>query len=205
MEIDLRLVERVRDGDPDAEDAFVRSCRSLVLGIAHGRFRMTPDEAEEVLQQTMLRLFQEERRALKAWRGEGKFSTYLTVIVTRLCLGRGKREERDVSLDDADLPAKDPSADDALASVERRRALAGELRSLRPRDRLLLRLRYGDGREPTEFAPLLGLSPAAARKGLHDALRRLRRRVEVAHPELISPPISNAMADGDSHSPRDER
>ncbi|MEM8963786.1 MAG: sigma-70 family RNA polymerase sigma factor [Acidobacteriota bacterium] len=181
---DRTLVRAVLDGDKAAEEELVRRLRPLALGLARGRFGLDPHAAEEVWQEVVLRLWRDDRRALEAWRGEGKLTTYLTVIVSRLCLERRQRAERSTP----DSTAEPVSSEDPLAhaSQHQQHAVVRDVMAdLSERDRLVLALRFEDEREPIEIGRLLGLKPATARKAVHDALSRLRKKLRTRHPELF--------------------
>ena len=63
----------------------------------------------------------------------------------------------------------DPKDDPVVAEIDSLDLLA-VLRTLKPQDRRLLALRYVGGLEPTEIAPLVGMSPS----GVRGHLSRLR-------------------------------
>ncbi|MEM7585967.1 MAG: sigma-70 family RNA polymerase sigma factor [Acidobacteriota bacterium] len=185
---DQSLIQRLLEGDTEAEQTFSSRYRGLAVGLARGRFGLDTAAAEEVWQEAVVKLWAADFKALRAWRGEGRFSTYLTVIVSRLCL---RRRSASVRRDEAPLDAASEIADSApgpgqqAAQEERRRVLASALAGLSERDRLVLALRYQDGHKPSEIAVLLQLSQGAARKALHDAQKRLRQHLRQTHPELF--------------------
>ncbi|MEM7049364.1 MAG: sigma-70 family RNA polymerase sigma factor [Acidobacteriota bacterium] len=178
------LLRRVVAREAGAEEEFVERYRDLVLGLAHGRLGLPREAAEELLQETMMRLWEKDHRALRAWRGQGKLSTYLTVITLRLARERavGGMEPRRA---EGPPPRPLPTPGESVEAQERwqsvRRAFAGGT----PRDRLVLALRFLDERSPSEIAQLLGTRPGAARKAIHDALRRLRQRLRQGRPDLF--------------------
>ena len=179
---DAELIQAVLRSEAGADEEWVSRHRRLVIGLARSRYGLDVEQAEEILQKTVATLWAEDRKALRAWRGEGRFSTYLSVIVCRLCRETRSRDLRRRTHEAP--PASTEPIDRALsphegaAARERQRQVEVALSELRPRDRLLIALRFLDDRQPTEMAPILGLSPGAVRKGVHDALGRLRRRLE---------------------------
>lgn len=192
MDEEGQLIRRVIERQPEAEEEFVRRYSGLVLGLARGRFAFVGNAADEVLQMTFTKLWEQDCRALRAWRGKGKFTSYLTVIVTHLCLRERAREGRrlEQAMDLSERPQADsnPGANVALLEAERMRLVDEARRQLSPRDRLLLSLRFGDERTPQEMSTVLSLAPGAVRKGLHDALRRLRSLLLEQKPELFESP-----------------
>jgi RNA polymerase sigma factor (sigma-70 family) len=131
-----------------------------------------------------------------------KFSTWLTLTARHFCLdydrsryGR-RREAMDPAAADqerrirrqlldcvGDEPTLDTLADDSLSSAERviiRAERVGHLRrvvrELEPHDRLLLALRFEDGRSASTIAGVLGLpTPFHVYRQLNTVLARLRR------------------------------
>lgn len=75
-----------------------------------------------------------------------------------------------------DVPAPDPTeVEPADAPTEAILTLRQVVPLLSPRDRMILRGRYGEGLTEREVAERLGISPTAAKKAAHDARERLRR------------------------------
>ena len=201
---DQELIRSVIAGDEGAADRFVEQYRGLAIGLARRRFGLDPLAAQEIWQQVVASLWANDFRALRAWRGDSRLSTYLGVIVSHACLRSARRQGRDEArerpIDQApQLPSEEISPEERFLRSERRGALAAALATLSNRDRLVLALRFADGQTPAEFADVLGLSPGAARKALHDARRRLRVLLRAEHPELFSSAGGNADRSRDSH------
>ncbi|MEL7060594.1 MAG: sigma-70 family RNA polymerase sigma factor [Acidobacteriota bacterium] len=176
---DADLIRAVLADEPGADEEWVRRHRRLVIGLARRRYGFDREQAEEILQATVAALWADDRKVLRAWRGRGRFSTYLTVVVCRLCRRRAEtaRVRRLVEVPPVERSDAAPSPAERAAVRERQEVVRSALAELRPRDRLLISLRFFDDREPAEMAPLVGLSPGAVRKAVHDALGRLRRQV----------------------------
>ena len=199
---DRELLAAVLAEDPRAEEQFVARYRGLILGLARSRFGLHGGAAEDLLQTTLETLWRDDRRILKAWRGEGRFSTYLSVIVCRLCRrdAADSQRRRTVAADPSVLDrlvSDQPGADATTLDHERLAAIRGALAGLSPRDRLVIAWRFFDDLAPSDFAPQLGISAGAARKALHDALRRLRAELARQTPE-DPPPATDAGASGES-------
>lgn len=201
MDDEAQLVQRVIARHPEAEDEFVRRYSGLVLGLARGRFNLVGSAADDALQTVIEKLWSDDFKALRAWRGNGKLTTYLTVIVTRQLLRQRQNQARrpEDALDPADLQAASDRVgdrinrghadaalpDEALLAREREDLVSQEWRLLPPRDRLLLAARFTDGRTPREIATVTGQSSGTIRKAIHDAVARLRRRLASRRPELF--------------------
>ena len=135
--------------------------------------------------------------------GTGKFTTWLVVVVRRLCIDHHRRtsggeqdSERttaqesitrrnlaqllavDIDLDQiSDETAESPDA--GLIARERAQRLWAVLAELETSDQLLLTLRYVDGHSPKKVADMLGFpSRFAVHRHLKSLLATVRRRLE---------------------------
>jgi RNA polymerase sigma factor (sigma-70 family) len=128
--------------------------------------------------------------------GRGKFSTWLVVVIRRLCLdehrrrygrmrgadaeiARAKRRQLEdlvaAEIDVDQVRSEAVGADSRLERLQASAALAEGLAELEPADRLLLRLRFEDGLSVPEAARVLGLpSPFHGYRRLSAILARLR-------------------------------
>src|SRR5437773_8616734 len=80
------LIERCKRGDRDAFDALARAYEKRVYNLAY-RLCGHYDEAQDISVDAFLRVYQ----ALRLFRGEANFSTWLFRIVTNVYLDRRKR------------------------------------------------------------------------------------------------------------------
>lgn len=76
--------------------------------------------------------------------------------------------------------ALDASVDNNYSPSEMELAVEGLLMEMSPRDERILRQHYGEGLTYAQVAEASSISPAAAKKAIHDAKARLRRRLEDA-------------------------
>src|SRR3954468_14352198 len=82
--------EAVREllaGGRPAWDRFAREYRLVVLKAVHTaarRFRAVEADVEAAASQVFIELFQNEGRALRAYRGESALTTWLTVVAYRI-------------------------------------------------------------------------------------------------------------------------
>jgi RNA polymerase sigma factor (sigma-70 family) len=164
-----------RDG---AWEEFVAEYSKLLLHVARAgaaSHDQTMDRYSYVLEQ----LRSEDCRRLRGYLadGRGKFTTWLVVVVRRLCAdearrryGRSsapaenhkqRRELADLLASDIDvnlLPDESSSLpDEPMREAELAEALASALDQLDPGDRLLLRLRFQDEVPAAEIARILSL------------------------------------------------
>ncbi len=177
------------EDDRETLEQFLEGLESLVLTIARGRYRFRVHEAEDILLEVLRKLWVENRAALMRWRGEGSFEAYLSAIVHRFCLMELRRRRRrvpEIGTEDLDR-FHAPRGDEPLERDQFRRLYSEAARQLSERDRRLLRLRFIEEREYSEIVSEMEISTGAARKAVHSALARLRRRLQEIAPELFRP------------------
>jgi len=104
-ELDLQLVERVREGDKRAYGLLVEKYRRKLMRLLSRMIR-DPDEAEDVAQETFIKAY----RALPQFRGDAAFYTWLYRIAVNTAKnhlaakGRGMPTLSDQAIDDEDEP-----------------------------------------------------------------------------------------------------
>ncbi len=188
--------------EPAAWAAFAEEYSPLVLHVARtlgGNRDAVMDRYAYVLE----RLRADGARRLRGYAsdGRGKFTTWLVVVVRRLCLdqqrqrygraqGAGCGEERarrraladlaGVPLDGAEeIAAEGVTPDASVMESETRGALAAALERLDPGDRLLLHLRFDDELSVPEIARLTGEASAfALYRRIERVLARLRQELQ---------------------------
>ena len=154
---DDALLVLYANGDADAARALTMRLTPMVLGYAT-RLLNDAAEAEDVAQETMLRLW----KVAPDWRqGEAKVTTWLYRVVSNLCTDR-LRKKRGVALEAVPEPEDDrPSATDAMIEAERAAALQQALATLPERQRQAVVLRHIEGATNPEIARILEISVEA--------------------------------------------
>jgi len=165
---DEELFLNVRDGDLSAFEEIVRRYQRSAWNTAY-RFLNNHEEAEEIVQDTFLRIFD----AAPRYRPTASFRTYFFSVLTRLCLNSVRKHKPE-----AEVPAEatDPAPDAAeqLMSAERRRAVRAAIGELPTTQRMAVVLRYYEGMGYSEIAAALLITEKAAERLLargRDALR----------------------------------
>jgi RNA polymerase sigma-70 factor (ECF subfamily) len=179
--LELQAVERTVTFEMDEETfrAFYdRTARPLRSYLA----RLTGESqlADDLLQESYYRFL----RARVNWEGETHRRAYLYRIATNLVRDGQRRSKQApvADIDVADLEAFPSTTDPSRASDTRtdlRRAMA----RLRPRDRAMLWLAYGQGHAHTEIAQAIGVKPASIKLLLFRARRRLAALLQPAEGE----------------------
>ena len=157
---DETLLVLYANGDPEASRLLTARLAPRILGYA---MRLLSDraEAEDVTQETMLRLW----RVAPTWRtGEAKVSTWAYRVVTNLCtdLRRARVRRPSVTLDDA--PEVADGSRGVLATMieaDRMAALQNALGLLPERQRQAVVLRHIEGMANPEIAEILGIGVEA--------------------------------------------
>ena len=142
-------------------DAYAATVMAVLRG-AVGR-----DGAEDVFQETFL-------AALRAYPGledDGNLRGWLITIAQRKAIdhhrARGRRPIPVAEIDAAGVEDPEPPGGDVWAAVG----------ALPPRQRAAVTLRYAGDLPHSEIAAALGCSPEAARRSLHEGLKRLRKEL----------------------------
>lgn len=176
---DDELIRRYALGDPVAARTLVERHAPRLLALAR---RMLGDaaEAEDVAQETMLRLW----RGAGAWRpGEAGAGAWLYRVASNLCLDRLRRRRPAAELPE-DAPDGKPTAVAMLARADRAMALDAALAELPERQRLAVVLRHIEERGNPEIASVLGVSVEAVESLLARGRRALVARLAPRREEL---------------------
>jgi len=173
------LLQQARAGDSRSFDQLVKLHQSRVYSVAL-RLLGNQSEAEDVLQETFLALYQNLHR----FRGGSALSTYLFRLATNFSLmklRRGKRRGYDsshLSLNAIEeLPDKAASPLESLLSSEFRVVLDRQLQKLPAKDRAVVVLRDIEGLDGAQAAKILGLTLPAMKSKLHRSREFLRKNL----------------------------
>jgi len=198
-----RLLEAESASDADAAwAAFVEQYTPLMLHVARS-LGGDRDAAMDRYAYVLERLVDDDFRRLRAFVPDGKtrFTTWLVVVVRRLCLdqyraryGRprsaageyAQRVRRNLAdcleseIDITHVASNAPDPEQELLSGETRARLAGAVAALPPGDRLVLALRFQDERSAREIAEIMAFpTPFHVYRCLNRLLIRLREALSV--------------------------
>ena len=175
-ESDAALMRRVAAGDGAATRLVVSRHLPRVLALAR---RMLNDaaEAEDVAQDTMLRLWQTAAR----WREDAPVGAWLYRVAHNLAIDRIRRRRPTVDVDTAiDLADPAPTPAERLAEGERRRAVEKAIAALPERQRTAITLVHTLEMGNIEAAAAMEISVEA----LESLLSRGRRALRAALMDL---------------------
>lgn len=177
---DASLLARYAAGDQVAARLLTVRHAPRVLAVAR-RMLGERAEAEDVTQETMLRLW----RIAPEWQaGEAALGTWLYRVASNLCIDRLRRR-REIASDG--LPERADEAPGVLAGIEagdRAAALHAALGALPDRQRLAVVLRHFEERSNPEIAEILDTSVEAVESLLGRARRELAARLSPRREEL---------------------
>jgi RNA polymerase sigma factor (sigma-70 family) len=158
---DEALLVLYANGDRAAALTLTQRITPRVLAYATRMLAGDRSEAEDVAQETMMRLW----RMAPDWRqGETKVTTWAYRVATNLCIDRQRARKRrgQSALDDAPEVADDaPLAEDRLLDARRLAALETALASLPERQRQAVILRHIEGLANPEIAAVMDIGVEA--------------------------------------------
>jgi RNA polymerase sigma factor (sigma-70 family) len=197
-----RLLEARTDADRErAWTCFVEAYSKLILHVTRSVAR-DHDEGMDAFAYVLEALRAKGFARVRAFADDGrsKFTTWLVVVVRRLCLDERRRRYgrprvldpsaqshlerafrrrlRDLTASDVqlmDLASGDVGIDEDVIAAEVREALAAGIDALPPADRLLIALRFDDGLSAQDIARLLQMpTPFHVYRRLEAVTRTLR-------------------------------
>jgi RNA polymerase sigma-70 factor, ECF subfamily len=178
---DRELLERARQGHPDAFSTLVRRHDRYLYRVARSVLR-DDEEAEDVVQQTYLKAYIN----FVDFRGEANLRTWLTRIALNEALARLRRQRSTVELSQLDTARERIRSDIHLSSLtsstpehaaarsQIREILERAIDDLPPSFRTVLIMRDVEEASVDETANALAIKPETVRTRLHRARRMLR-------------------------------
>lgn len=163
---DDELIDRIKGGDEAAAKELIDRYYAAILRYC-GWHCAAPEKAEDLTQETFLRLF----RNLPRYRGRNKFKAYLYKIANRLCIDES-RKMAFYSLEDAEDMA---GGQNRIAQAEDREEVRRLLGVLSKVQREAVILRFGQELRFSEIANVMGCSMRTAQSRVRDALRLMKK------------------------------
>ena len=177
-----KLVAAAKNGDSTAFDILCRQSSSMAFNIAR-RIMRTAEDAEDAVQDS----FQLAFVHLHNFKGDSRFSTWLTRIVTNAALMRLRKNKgcRELSLEETfefqprssplDVEDQSLNPEELCDQAERRWLLYRAVAELNPGTRKVVELRGLEERSTRETARIMGMSVGAVKARVFHARRKLRR------------------------------
>lgn len=183
-----QLMEWAQDGDLDAFEALARRLEPRLYSFIIGRVR-NAETAEDLVQETLLRLFKFRERFLKG----ARVSTWVFSIALNLVRDHFRRARPEGSLsDEATLAvaegsrylAKPENPEQQASRREAAELLIGALQELPEQTRELFRLHGQDGLTFEQAGKRLGMSAASARGLASRSYRKLKEKLKELKDDL---------------------
>jgi RNA polymerase sigma-70 factor, ECF subfamily len=184
---EIELLSRVRRGDTEAFEHFVRTYQKRIYRLVYTLLR-DPSDADSVTQDVFIKAF----RAAGDFKGDSAFETWLTRIAINTVRDFTRKRKpaipfsqlaRDSDDTDAGLPqglepvdGSSPERD--LLSRDIRRRIGEALESLSPRQRSVFVMKHYEEKTIAEIGFATGLDAGTIKSHLFRAARKLRARLE---------------------------
>jgi RNA polymerase sigma-70 factor (ECF subfamily) len=179
---DESLVEAFQGGDLAAFDVLVLRWQRKIQGTIY-RILGTEEDARDLCQETFLKAF----RALKGFKGEARFSSWLYQIAVNLCRDRMRRRRgrtlvsleamgEDAARARAESP--DPGPMELVEQGALRGLVRGAIAALPDDEREVIVLKEYEGLTFLEIAQILDLPLSTVKTRLYRGLVRLRASLE---------------------------
>jgi RNA polymerase sigma factor (sigma-70 family) len=173
LEADLSANQSTRfQADDEAWSVAERLLRTTAR-LLHATLRVTPEDTDDVVQETMLKL--QSSRTMQRLRAAGSPAGCVMVMGNAFA-DLARRSFREVQ---PEAPFEETIAAELSQEVEAQKAedierMKATLRSLRPEDRYLLRMRFWKNMSVDKISDLIGVSYSATAVRLFRILSRLR-------------------------------
>lgn len=172
MDTDFLLIRRMRQGDEDAFDIFVRKYYGEIL--RYCRYHCFDQEyAEDLAQETFLKFFE----GFSEYRHMGKAKNFLYTVAGNLCRNFHKKR-KDVPMEGESLEARAKPAPDSLKTALDRAVIGEALLKLPEEFREMIILYYFQEMKIPEAAKVLGIGVPLAKYRLREAKARLKSLLE---------------------------
>lgn len=173
MDLDLVLIRRVRGGERAAFRLLVDRWQSMIYGL-HVRMTGSPEQAEELAQETFLRAFER----LHEFQGSSRFSTWLYSIARNLCLDHLKRPRLVESRAELERVSEAPGPEQAASDREIAARIESILLTIAEGPREAFILRHIEGLEYEEIAERCSTTVNNVKVRVHRAREALSRALQ---------------------------
>jgi RNA polymerase sigma-70 factor (ECF subfamily) len=201
---DEELVARSMNGDRESFNELVVRWQRPVYALAY-RVIGREEDARDVSQEAFLRAF----RAIKSFRGQAKFSSWIYRITLNLCRDWMRRERRRPLTLLAETPeisdagSATPTVEDMAAQRDLGQRVAAVMAQLPDEQRSAIVLKEYHGLTFQEIADLQGCPLSTVKTRLYQGLSVLRRELRSAGVPVPTPPARHGRAA--SRTPKDAR
>ncbi len=169
---DQALMVAIAGGDETAFARLIGELSPRLLRFARSMLAANPAEAEEVVQEALLRLW----RQADTWQPNARVSTWLHQVTYRLCIDSLRRQRRWVAIEtvEADLEDEAPVPEEHLIRIDEARVVQEAIDRLVDRQRIAIVLCHFQNLSQVEAAAVMGIGESAYESLLARARRKLR-------------------------------
>lgn len=177
---DLDIIARAQAGEEEAFRMLVERHGRSVFRLAY-RLTGRPDDAEDVVQETFLKVF----RSIDTFEERARFDTWLYRVTSNSAMDlirrRQRHDSRAAPLDQAGaglpLEAAIPGPDHLAGSRQLGGRIAAAMEQLTPGERAAFCLRHVDGLSIAEIGETLGLRASAVKNAIFRAVQKMRQQL----------------------------
>jgi RNA polymerase sigma-70 factor, ECF subfamily len=174
--IDGRVIEACQQGDRAAFQLLFETYKDKVFSIAVYSSGGDRAAADDVTQQIFLKLF----TAIRQFRGDSEFSTWLYRLVVNACLDERRRRRRLLPWGETVAmrnPSEKKPQEKQYARLEVQEAVQAAIGELKPKFRLPILLKYIEGLSYDEIASVMGCSKGTVASRLNRGHSQLAKRL----------------------------
>ena len=174
--IDGTVIEACQQGDRDAFQVLFETYKDKVFSIAVYSSGGDRAVADDVTQQIFLKLF----TAIRQFRGDSEFTTWLYRLVVNACLDERRRRRRLLPWGETVAlrnPGEKKPQEKQYARLEVAEAVQSAIGELKPKFRLPILLKYIEGLSYEEIASVMGCSKGTVASRLNRGHSQLAKRL----------------------------
>lgn len=183
---EIMLMKKAKDGDIEAFELLIESCRKRVFNIAL-RMLGNYEDASETTQEVFIRIF----KSLGSFKENSSFYTWVYRITSNVCLDelRKRKSKILVSLDETielkdgevtpQLEDKSTTPEVAIERKEIKKTIIAAINSLPEEHRLVIVLRDIQGFSYEEIAKIANCPEGTVKSRINRARQSLREKFEV--------------------------
>jgi RNA polymerase sigma-70 factor (ECF subfamily) len=174
--IDGRVIEACRQGDRDAFQLLFETYKDKVFSLAVYTVGGDRAVADDVTQQIFLKLF----TAIRQFRGDSEFTTWLYRLVVNACIDERRRRKRWLPWGETEAmksPGERKPQEKHFARLEIAEAVQAAIAELKPKFRLPILLKYIEGLSYEEIAGVMGCSKGTVASRLNRGHGQLAKRL----------------------------
>jgi len=170
-----RVINACQEGDRDAFRVLFETYKDKVYSIAVYSSGGDATFADDVTQQIFLKLF----TAIKQFRGDSEFTTWLYRLVVNACMDERRRRRRLLPFGEVFAmkhPSENPQ-EKQYGKTEVAEAVRSAIAQLKPKFRLPILLKYIEGLSYEEIAQVMGCSKGTVASRLNRGHGQLAKRL----------------------------